>query len=247
MGRLKERGEARLMRNAHADYYTALRTARSRRAAWTEPGVDPRRARARAGESACSGAAPRLHRPAGRRRRLRVGPAHLLVDHGPLRRACGSGCSNSSARSSRSARTLARSPGSSRCGARCGSAPRRRSSPDSASACACSPRAAMRMPRRWRSPRGRPRECSCPIPTSRPPRRELNDAVERLHKLGNGWGEAITRVSLGRVAWLRGSREEALEHFERASEVAEAGGDLFTRSVARQSDRTPAARGRKSR
>ena len=33
--------------------------------------------------------------------------------------------------------------------------------------------------------------------------RELEDAVERLHRLGNGWGEAITRVSLGRVSWLR--------------------------------------------
>ena len=62
--------------------------------------------------------------------------------------------------------------------------------------------------------------------------RELDDAVERLHRLGNGWGEAITRVSLGRVAWLRGSRDGALAHFERASAVADAGGDLFTRSVA---------------
>lgn len=62
--------------------------------------------------------------------------------------------------------------------------------------------------------------------------RELDDAVERLHRLGNGWGEAITRVSLGRVAWLRGEPEAALAHFRRASEVAESGGDLFTRSVA---------------
>jgi len=62
--------------------------------------------------------------------------------------------------------------------------------------------------------------------------RELDDAVERLHRLGNGWGEAISRVSLGRVAWLRGSPADALAHFERASQLAEAGGDLFTRSVA---------------
>ncbi len=62
--------------------------------------------------------------------------------------------------------------------------------------------------------------------------RELVDAGDRLHRLGNGWAEAITRVSLGRVAWVRGDREEALAHFTRASEVAEAGGDLFTRSVA---------------
>lgn len=62
--------------------------------------------------------------------------------------------------------------------------------------------------------------------------RELEDAVQRLHRLGNGWGEAITRVSLGRVAWLRGDEAGALAHFRRASEVAESGGDLFTRSVA---------------
>ena len=62
--------------------------------------------------------------------------------------------------------------------------------------------------------------------------RELDDAVDKLHRVGNGWGEAITRVSLGRVAWLRGARADALAHFERASDLADAGGDLFTRSVA---------------
>ncbi|WP_137844122.1 DUF4062 domain-containing protein [Microbacterium sp. 2FI] len=62
--------------------------------------------------------------------------------------------------------------------------------------------------------------------------RELVEAVEQLKRLGNGWGEAITRVSVGRVAWLRGSREDALAHFERASAVADAGGDVFTRSLA---------------
>ena len=35
--------------------------------------------------------------------------------------------------------------------------------------CGCSPRAGTRMPRPWRSPRGRPRACSCPTPTSPPP------------------------------------------------------------------------------
>ena len=77
--------------------------------------------------------------------------------------------------------------------------------------------------------------------------RELDDAVERLHRLGNGWGEAITRVSLGRVAWLRGARDDALAQFERASELADAGGDLFTRSVGGQSDRAPAAGRRQGR
>jgi predicted ATPase len=61
---------------------------------------------------------------------------------------------------------------------------------------------------------------------------ELSHAVERLRELGNTWGEAITQVSLGRLAWLLGSRDEALAHFSRAAEVAESSGDLFTLSVA---------------
>lgn len=62
--------------------------------------------------------------------------------------------------------------------------------------------------------------------------RELRDAVARLGAVGNAWGEAITRVSLGRVAWLRGSIDDALAHLECASEIADAGGDRFTLSVA---------------
>ena len=61
---------------------------------------------------------------------------------------------------------------------------------------------------------------------------ELNEAVKRLHAVGNPWGEAITRVSLGRVAWLRGSIDDALAHLERATAIAQEGGDLFTRSIA---------------
>jgi predicted ATPase len=62
--------------------------------------------------------------------------------------------------------------------------------------------------------------------------RELTDAVARLRALGNGWGEAITEVSLGRLEWLSGSSEKALAHFHRATDVAEAGSDLFTVCVA---------------
>jgi predicted ATPase len=61
---------------------------------------------------------------------------------------------------------------------------------------------------------------------------ELRRAYERLHGLGNGWAQAITQVSLGRLAWLRGSRDDARAHFDRAIELAAAGGDLFTLSVA---------------
>lgn len=61
---------------------------------------------------------------------------------------------------------------------------------------------------------------------------ELREAVVRLRELGNGWAEAITEVSLGRLAWVRGATDDALAHFDRATAVAEAGGDLFTTSVA---------------
>ncbi|MCC2033628.1 DUF4062 domain-containing protein [Microbacterium allomyrinae] len=61
---------------------------------------------------------------------------------------------------------------------------------------------------------------------------ELREAVVRLREHGNHWAEAITEVSLGRLAWVRGSTADALAHFDRATSVAEAGGDLFTTSVA---------------
>ncbi|WP_194397449.1 DUF4062 domain-containing protein [Microbacterium atlanticum] len=61
---------------------------------------------------------------------------------------------------------------------------------------------------------------------------ELHQAVERLRGRGNTWAEAITDVSLGRLAWVKGDTEDALAHFDHATSVAEAGGDLFTTSVA---------------
>ncbi|GEK79947.1 DUF4062 domain-containing protein [Agrococcus baldri] len=62
--------------------------------------------------------------------------------------------------------------------------------------------------------------------------RELGEAVERLRAIGNPWAEAITEVSRGRLAWLRGLTDDAQARFDRATEVAEASGDLFTLSVA---------------
>ncbi|MFE7843842.1 DUF4062 domain-containing protein [Microbacterium sp. NPDC057407] len=62
--------------------------------------------------------------------------------------------------------------------------------------------------------------------------KELRKAVAKLRELGNSWAEAITEVSLGRLAWLRGDTDDALGHFDRAAEVAASGGDLFTTSVA---------------
>ena len=71
-----------------------------------------------------------------------------------------------------------------------------------------------------------------PLPDVKKARRELTQAVERLHALGNTWAEGITEVSRGRLAWLLDQRDEALAHFSRALEIAQASGDLFTLSVA---------------
>jgi tetratricopeptide (TPR) repeat protein len=61
---------------------------------------------------------------------------------------------------------------------------------------------------------------------------ELREAVVTLSARGNTWAEAITEVSLGRLAWVRGATDDALAHFDRATSVAESRGDLFTTSVA---------------
>ncbi|MFB7894090.1 DUF4062 domain-containing protein [Microbacterium sp. NPDC056044] len=61
---------------------------------------------------------------------------------------------------------------------------------------------------------------------------ELREAVVTLRERGNTWAEAITEVSLGRLAWVRGSTDDALAHFDRATSVAQSRGDLFTTSVA---------------
>ncbi|MDY0910305.1 ATP-binding protein [Microbacterium sp. CFBP9034] len=71
-----------------------------------------------------------------------------------------------------------------------------------------------------------------PDPNAAKAEKELRKAVAQLRHLGNGWAEAITEVSLGRLAWVRGATDDALAHFDRAAEVASARGDLFTSSVA---------------
>lgn len=71
-----------------------------------------------------------------------------------------------------------------------------------------------------------------PLPDLDTAERELADAVHQLRALGNRWAEAITEVSRGRLAWLRGLTDEAQACFDRATEVAESVGDQFTVSVA---------------
>jgi predicted ATPase len=71
-----------------------------------------------------------------------------------------------------------------------------------------------------------------PMPDVETAAGELSRAVDRLRELGNTWAEAITEVSRGRLFWLLGAPDEALGHFSRAAEVAEASGDHFTLSIA---------------
>jgi predicted ATPase len=71
-----------------------------------------------------------------------------------------------------------------------------------------------------------------PQPKVRKAQAELTEAVAKLHAGGNFWAEAITEVSLGRLAWVRGETVDALAHFDRATGIATAGQDLFTMSVA---------------
>ncbi|KRA25618.1 hypothetical protein ASD65_15240 [Microbacterium sp. Root61] len=61
---------------------------------------------------------------------------------------------------------------------------------------------------------------------------ELREAAVTLQELGNGWAEALTEVSLGRLAWVRGRTDDAFAHFDRATTVAVAGHDLFTTTIA---------------
>jgi predicted ATPase len=61
---------------------------------------------------------------------------------------------------------------------------------------------------------------------------ELTEAVAMLHAAGNFWAEAIAEVSRGRLDWVRGRPSDSLSHFDRAVEIATAGQDLFTTSVA---------------
>ena len=162
IGRLKERGEADAVRAAHADYYRGL--VRARRTAICAAPVRPTPSRSSA--SSCRTCAPRC---------ATSSTPTASTTPATSRGACSS-TGGSPASSPRcgvwmlellgkelpiTAAHPRASPGSSRCGARCGSARPTGSSPGSASACGCSPRAATRMPRRWRSPRARRRGCSC--------------------------------------------------------------------------------------
>ncbi|GAA3203072.1 DUF4062 domain-containing protein [Microbacterium terregens] len=60
---------------------------------------------------------------------------------------------------------------------------------------------------------------------------ELTDAVATLHELGDGWAESMAEVGLGLLAVVQGDVQTALAHFTRSAEVADEGHDMFTRIV----------------
>ncbi|WP_175525187.1 DUF4062 domain-containing protein [Microbacterium sp. cf046] len=60
---------------------------------------------------------------------------------------------------------------------------------------------------------------------------ELTEAVSTLHDLGDGWAESLAETALGLLAVVTGQLGPALEHFERAAAIADAGHDIFTRVV----------------
>ena len=193
LGRLKERGEADLMRAAHADYYTAL-------------------VRRDAGELRGRSQASMLAALRLELANLRAAVRHLVYTDrlddaadfawglliywwiaGALRRRSGVDARAARQGPSRSARTRGRSRGSSRCGARCGSARRREvvaglgecvrlfteSGDEDAAAMALAARATARV--------------QLPDPDiATADARAAKMRCERLHRLGNGWGEAIT-------------------------------------------------------
>jgi predicted ATPase len=60
---------------------------------------------------------------------------------------------------------------------------------------------------------------------------ELSEAVATLHGLGNGWAESMTEVGLGLLSLMGGAIADSIAHFDRAAEIAEGGQDLFMRVV----------------
>ena len=61
---------------------------------------------------------------------------------------------------------------------------------------------------------------------------ELREAGAALHALGNWWGEAMTEVALGLLALARRELPESVAHTGKAMAIAEAEQDLFLRVVA---------------
>jgi hypothetical protein len=60
----------------------------------------------------------------------------------------------------------------------------------------------------------------------------LEDGAARFRALGAGWGESLSLIALGRIAWLTRGLDEATELFRGALAAAESSRDRFTSTVA---------------
>jgi hypothetical protein len=62
-------------------------------------------------------------------------------------------------------------------------------------------------------------------------RAELDGAIATMHELGDEWGESMAETGTGLLSLVTGDLPEAVAHFDRAAEVAESARDMFTRVV----------------
>jgi predicted ATPase len=61
---------------------------------------------------------------------------------------------------------------------------------------------------------------------------ELTEAVARLRAIGDGWAESMAEIGLGFLSVVRGQIPDALAHFSRSAEIADQGQNMHTRIVA---------------
>ena len=163
-------------------------------------------ARAGAAEPPRGGAASRLHRTGSTKPATSPGASWSTGGSPGSSARCGCGCWSSSTRSSPSRRTPERPrPFFTMWGEMWRQPVRRGRRRCSASPSVCSPRAATRMPRPWRWPPAATTRLQFPDLDADTAEAELNEAVAKLHELGDGWAESMAEVGLGLLAVVRGA------------------------------------------
>lgn len=62
-------------------------------------------------------------------------------------------------------------------------------------------------------------------------RAELTRAIEIFQRLGDGWGEAVAWVTMGRIDMVEGDNDAALEHYQHGAEVSQRTHDAFAITI----------------
>ncbi|GAB3394200.1 hypothetical protein GCM10027568_24370 [Humibacter soli] len=62
-------------------------------------------------------------------------------------------------------------------------------------------------------------------------RAELTRAIEIFQRLGDGWGEAVAWVTMGRIDMVEGDNDAALEHYQHGAEVSRRTHDAFAITI----------------